>query len=84
MPFINGGHIWLILILVAVLVIFGPAKLPELGRAVGRTLHEFKKSTSELKDEMNRPHEEPAAVTVTPVTTEVRAATVPVEERKAS
>jgi sec-independent protein translocase protein TatA len=58
MPFINGGHIWLILILVAVLVIFGPAKLPELGKAVGRTLHEFKKSTSELRDEISRPHDE--------------------------
>ena len=61
MPFINGGHIWLILILVAVLVIFGPAKLPELGKAVGRTLHEFKKSTAELKEEMSKPHEETKA-----------------------
>lgn len=38
----------LIMILVVVLIIFGPSKLPELGRAVGRTLHEFKSSAKEL------------------------------------
>jgi sec-independent protein translocase protein TatA len=52
MPFINGGHIWLVLALLAVLVIFGPGKLPALGSAVGKTLTEFRKSTSELKDEI--------------------------------
>ncbi len=36
------------MILVVVLIIFGPSKLPELGRAVGRTLHEFKSSAKEL------------------------------------
>lgn len=30
------------------LIIFGPSKLPELGRAVGSTLKEFKKSTRDL------------------------------------
>ncbi len=38
----------LILILVIALVIFGPSKLPEIGRAFGNTLKEFKKSTREL------------------------------------
>jgi len=38
----------LILILVIALIIFGPSKLPELGRAFGRTLSEFKNSTREL------------------------------------
>jgi sec-independent protein translocase protein TatA len=38
----------LIMILVVVLIVFGPSKLPELGRAVGRTLHEFKSSAREL------------------------------------
>lgn len=65
MPFINGGHIWLVLILLAVLVIFGPSKLPELGSAVGRSLREFRKATTDLKDEMSRHHDEPA----TPATT---------------
>ncbi len=38
----------LILILVIALVIFGPSKLPEIGRAFGNTLKEFKNSTRGL------------------------------------
>ncbi len=48
MPFGNIGITGLILILVIALIIFGPSKLPELGRAFGRTLSEFKNSTREL------------------------------------
>ncbi|GGI45809.1 Sec-independent protein translocase protein TatAd [Paenibacillus marchantiophytorum] len=44
----NIGIPGLMLILVVVLVMFGPSKLPELGRAVGRTLFEFKNSAREL------------------------------------
>jgi sec-independent protein translocase protein TatA len=50
MPFGNIGVTGLILILVIALIIFGPSKLPELGRAFGRTLSEFKNSTRELMD----------------------------------
>lgn len=53
MPFFNGGHIWLILALVVVLVIFGPGKLPELGSAVGKTINAFKRSTEDLKAEIS-------------------------------
>ncbi len=44
----NIGIPGLILILVLALIVFGPKKLPELGRAVGQTLREFKKSTNGL------------------------------------
>ncbi|MEH7355051.1 twin-arginine translocase TatA/TatE family subunit [Neobacillus drentensis] len=44
----NIGVPGLILILVLALIIFGPKKLPEVGRAVGQTLKEFKKSAREL------------------------------------
>lgn len=44
----NIGIPGLILILVIALVIFGPKKLPEIGRAFGTTLKEFKKSTRDL------------------------------------
>jgi len=47
----NIGIPGLILILVIALVIFGPKKLPEIGRAFGSTLKEFKKSTRELVGE---------------------------------
>ncbi|WP_227939677.1 twin-arginine translocase TatA/TatE family subunit [Alkalihalobacillus deserti] len=46
--FHNIGIPGLVLILVIALVIFGPSKLPEIGRAFGRTLTEFKSATKEL------------------------------------
>jgi len=44
----NIGVPGLILILTIALIIFGPSKLPEIGRAFGSTLREFKKSTRDL------------------------------------
>ncbi|USK62451.1 twin-arginine translocase TatA/TatE family subunit [Peribacillus asahii] len=44
----NIGVPGLILVLIIALIIFGPSKLPEIGRAFGSTLREFKKSTREL------------------------------------
>ncbi len=41
----------LILILVITLIIFGPKKLPEIGKATGQTLKEFKHSARELTNE---------------------------------
>lgn len=41
----------LIIILVIVLIVFGPKKLPEVGGAVGKTLAEFKKSTKEIMED---------------------------------
>ena len=46
----NIGVPGLILIIVLALIIFGPKKLPELGRAVGSTLKEFKRSAKDLVD----------------------------------
>ncbi|HDX9578892.1 TPA: twin-arginine translocase TatA/TatE family subunit [Bacillus pseudomycoides] len=50
--FSNIGVPGLILILTLALIIFGPKKLPEIGRAFGQTLKEFKKSTAELRDDV--------------------------------
>ncbi|MFC2948350.1 twin-arginine translocase TatA/TatE family subunit [Virgibacillus sediminis] len=51
----------LILILTIALVIFGPKKLPEIGKAAGQTLKEFKNSTkdltSDVTDEFNETKE---------------------------
>lgn len=38
----------LILILVIALIVFGPSKLPEIGKAVGSSLREFKKATTDI------------------------------------
>lgn len=62
MPFGNIGIGGLILIIVIVLLLFGPSKLPELGRAFGRTLSEFKESTRGLvsgdKEDNGKPQDE--------------------------
>ena len=52
----NIGVPGLILILVIALIIFGPKKLPEIGRAVGQTLREFKKITEyeEIEESQER------------------------------
>ncbi|MFP3916880.1 twin-arginine translocase TatA/TatE family subunit [Lysinibacillus telephonicus] len=45
------GPVSLVIIGVVALLIFGPKKLPELGKALGSTLREFKKGTSGLIDD---------------------------------
>lgn len=50
--FSNIGVPGLILILIVALVIFGPNKLPEIGRAFGKSLREFKKATEDITDDI--------------------------------
>src|SRR3977135_3569457 len=74
----------LIIIFVIALIIFGPRKLPELGRSLGKSLAEFKRASNELrstleeeirledqkgKDEHPRPAETPATPIQTPIQT---------------
>jgi sec-independent protein translocase protein TatA len=40
----------LLIILVIALIIFGPRKLPELGRSLGKSLGEFKRASNELRN----------------------------------
>lgn len=42
----------LLVIFVIALVVFGPKKLPEIGRSVGRAMMEFKKASQEFQDSM--------------------------------
>ncbi|MBS4179603.1 twin-arginine translocase TatA/TatE family subunit [Lederbergia citrea] len=42
------------IIAIVALLIFGPKKLPELGRAAGRTLREFKNATAGLADDEDK------------------------------
>jgi sec-independent protein translocase protein TatA len=71
MPFgLQPTH--LIIIAVVALIIFGPSRLPEIGRAFGRTLKEFQAATKEatqgFSDEVTKPvevkKEEPVAQAV--------------------
>jgi sec-independent protein translocase protein TatA len=43
---------YIAILLVVVLIIFGPGRLPELGGAVGKAMREFRKATSELTNEV--------------------------------
>lgn len=60
----NIGIPGLILILVIALIVFGPKKLPEMGRAVGQTLKEFKKSANELVNDDEKENRVEAAKVV--------------------
>ncbi|ACX52341.1 twin-arginine translocation protein, TatA/E family subunit [Ammonifex degensii KC4] len=42
----------IILILAIALIIFGPSKLPELGRSLGKTIREFRKSTQDIVSDL--------------------------------
>ena len=44
----------LLVIFVIALVVFGPRRLPELGRQLGRTIAEFKRATSDLQSTLER------------------------------
>ena len=48
----NIGIPGLIIILIIALIVFGPSKLPQLGRAAGQTLKEFKNSTKGIVDDV--------------------------------
>jgi TatA/E family protein of Tat protein translocase len=60
----------LIVILVIALIIFGPRKLPELGKSLGRSLGEFKKASTDLQNtleqEIKIEEQKDAAAKVTP------------------
>ncbi|WJY26363.1 twin-arginine translocase TatA/TatE family subunit [Sporosarcina trichiuri] len=51
MNFAAIGVPGLLIILVIILMLFGPRKLPEIGGAVGKTLSEFKKSAKDVMDD---------------------------------
>ena len=46
----NIGPLELIIILAIALLIVGPRRLPEMGNAVGRTIREFRKASSDISD----------------------------------
>ncbi len=67
----------LVLILIAILVLFGGRKIPEIMRGVGEGLREFRKASTEAQTEIKRMVEEPTeeAKTAKVVDAEVEEAT---------
>ena len=49
--FISGQE--LMIVMVAVLLLFGSKKIPELARGLGKGMHEFRKATEDIKREIN-------------------------------
>lgn len=49
---ISGGEIFIILLVV--FIIFGPDKIPEIARWLGKGVNEIKKATSDIRDEIDR------------------------------
>jgi sec-independent protein translocase protein TatA len=48
----NIGPAELIVILLVIMMLFGPKRLPEIGRTMGRSLQQFREATSELRREV--------------------------------
>jgi len=78
MPFLNSfGPVELIIILVIALLVIGPGKLPEVGSALGKSIREFRKAATDVKEATSlEPAKGAAAPTVAPT---AAPATVPSE-----
>jgi len=64
MLFINNlGAGEIVVIFMVALLVFGPQKLPELGRSLGKGIRECRKGTSGLMDSLKEPNDQPVAPT---------------------
>ena len=52
MPF-NIGPFELLLVLILALLVLGPGKLPEVGNALGRTIREFRKASTDVESSLS-------------------------------
>jgi sec-independent protein translocase protein TatA len=56
---------YIVLLLVVVLIIFGPGRLPELGGAVGKAMKEFRKATTDITNEFTSAQSKPEPTATT-------------------
>ena len=50
---IGVGHWWVILlVLLIVLIMYGPGKIPDVGSAMGKAIREFRKASSDLREQV--------------------------------
>lgn len=52
------GGMEILVILVIALIVFGPKKLPEMGRSLGKAIREFKSAGNELQEELTKAADE--------------------------
>jgi sec-independent protein translocase protein TatA len=74
-----GGWEWVIVIM-AVLLLFGAKKIPELAKGLGTGIKEFKKATREVTDEIQNAPTETTAKTMPPAPPAPSRADVPVAQ----
>ena len=83
MPF-NIGPFELLLVLILALLILGPGKLPEVGSALGRTIREFRKASTDVQDSLTVEPASAKAAAARPVTAAADADAEVREDRAAS
>lgn len=66
------------MILVVCLLVFGPRKLPEIARTVGRAIREFRSASDEIVREITRPAPDPAPRRSRVQNSEISAEAIPV------
>lgn len=74
----------LIIIFVIALIIFGPRKLPELGKSLGKTIAEFRRTSNELKSTLEEEIRVEEQRTAKPAQPSAQAAPAPATEGTAS
>lgn len=77
------GPMELFVILILALIIFGPGKLPDVGKALGKAIGEFKKASKDFQEDVtNAAAEEVKAATRKPVEPKPEAAKTEAEPQK--
>ena len=83
MPISAGHFVMLLVVLVVVLIIWGPSKLPDIGSGLGRGIREFRKASTEAKDSFSKAvTDEPAAPAATAAPAVLPAPAAAAEEPK--
>lgn len=65
----NIGPVELIIILVIALIVIGPGRLPDVGAALGKSIREFRKASSDLTDAARVDAQPPTSATAAPAPT---------------
>jgi sec-independent protein translocase protein TatA len=81
--FQNFGVWEILLLLLVLLLVFGPKRLPEMGRSMGRGMREFKDSLTGKDNDEDEQEQEQAAIVTTTTTVESQPAPAPATAPKA-